>query len=909
MNSQGFNVNGYSFKNVPLYSCGYVGSSSLEGYKDHAVNYWVDGKVLWTQEYTGRNVCSGYNTVISNTPSKYGYSFLGWSDDYKATTVSYTAGSSVYHNHKDVVLYAVWTPNTYTVRYDANGGYNAPASQTKTHDVDLTLRTEQPYRSGYTFLGWSTSSTAGSASYAPGGWYTANANTTLYAVWSDSEKPVGSISSTNNVASNQTATLTFSDNAGIAGYYWGTSSNYANNSYTATSSTSATKTVSSAGTYYLTVKDTSGFLSNTTSITYYSTTLNANGGYVSPSSVLTQSGKSFTLPTPTRSNYTFSGWNTSSGGTGTDYTGSYTVGSNRTLYAQWNTTDKTKPTGSISSTNSLSASQTATLKMSDNSGITGYYWGTSSNYANNSYTATSSTSVTKTVSSAGTYYLTVKDTSGNLSDTVSITYYSTTLNANGGSVSPSSVLTQSGKSFTLPTASRSGYTFGSWNTNASGTGTTYTGTYSPSANRTLYAIWKAANIYNLGEETYSFKNYGDSDSPEGHCFGMAVTSSGYYLHLLNKSIIGGDDTTPLYSFRDTPTVRKPICHYLQIQGTAANGAERKAMVAGGSIDLNQRVDIKSDWDSCVKYVRNHAYDNLGTLNVGTWYASGGGHAVNFLYYKEVEGQPRIYIYDNNYPKMETYYYMGSDNYVHEGPSEVDRVRIKGIDLMDVEKYFPLANAYEPYRYIFASKDEIVVSGATMSYMKCDLELGTYVMYEVPNNTQEVTITPLTDNAEFQYLDVKYSFNQVNDQTYGKLKVSKKDAVPGETTQFIIHNEPAIVMIQNYTPTRTEAYKTTMTFTAETADMPSDASVHWFINGTDRGTGDKFTVEKATSDYTVQVKVLDKNGNVLSESETETVKINSGFFARLIAFFRSLFGLLPKVTQEYLGFDFIDKMLP
>jgi aspartyl-tRNA synthetase len=38
-------------------------------------------------------------------------------------------------------------------------------------------------RSGYNFLGWSTSSTATSATYSAGGSYTANAGATLYAVW------------------------------------------------------------------------------------------------------------------------------------------------------------------------------------------------------------------------------------------------------------------------------------------------------------------------------------------------------------------------------------------------------------------------------------------------------------------------------------------------------------------------------------------------------------------------------------------------------------------------------------------------------------------------------------------------------------------------------------------------------
>ena len=72
---------------------------------------------------------------------------------------------------------------TYTISYNANGGSGAPASQTKTHGVNLTLSSTKPTKSGYTFLGWSTSSSATNASYSAGGTYSTNSNTTLYAVW------------------------------------------------------------------------------------------------------------------------------------------------------------------------------------------------------------------------------------------------------------------------------------------------------------------------------------------------------------------------------------------------------------------------------------------------------------------------------------------------------------------------------------------------------------------------------------------------------------------------------------------------------------------------------------------------------------------------------------------------------
>ena len=73
--------------------------------------------------------------------------------------------------------------NVYTISYDANGGSGAPDSQLKIHGTALTLSSVKPTRSGYAFLGWSTNKNATSATYAAGGSYTANASTTLYAVW------------------------------------------------------------------------------------------------------------------------------------------------------------------------------------------------------------------------------------------------------------------------------------------------------------------------------------------------------------------------------------------------------------------------------------------------------------------------------------------------------------------------------------------------------------------------------------------------------------------------------------------------------------------------------------------------------------------------------------------------------
>lgn len=72
---------------------------------------------------------------------------------------------------------------SYTVTYNANNGTNAPASQTKWYDEALTLSSDIPTRSGYRFLGWGTSASTATVSYAPGASYTGNAAITLYAIW------------------------------------------------------------------------------------------------------------------------------------------------------------------------------------------------------------------------------------------------------------------------------------------------------------------------------------------------------------------------------------------------------------------------------------------------------------------------------------------------------------------------------------------------------------------------------------------------------------------------------------------------------------------------------------------------------------------------------------------------------
>lgn len=145
------------------YTVKIAGSTVKEG------TYNIDG-------VTGtKTIASGSKTISRTTSAQtiaFSVSFafnVTWSGTYGGTK---SASSSI----------SVAAKTSYTVTYNANGGSGAPDEQTKWHGTNLTLSSTKPTRSGYSFQGWATSA-SGSAAYAAGASYSANASVTLYAVW------------------------------------------------------------------------------------------------------------------------------------------------------------------------------------------------------------------------------------------------------------------------------------------------------------------------------------------------------------------------------------------------------------------------------------------------------------------------------------------------------------------------------------------------------------------------------------------------------------------------------------------------------------------------------------------------------------------------------------------------------
>ena len=123
-------------------------------------------------------------TLSGTRPTRTGHTFQGWATS-AGGGVAYQPGQA-YGNDANITLYAVWKANTWTVKYNANGGSGAPADQTKTYGQTLKLSSTKPTRLDYNFKGWATSKAnadKGTVSYAAGANYTSNAAITLYAVW------------------------------------------------------------------------------------------------------------------------------------------------------------------------------------------------------------------------------------------------------------------------------------------------------------------------------------------------------------------------------------------------------------------------------------------------------------------------------------------------------------------------------------------------------------------------------------------------------------------------------------------------------------------------------------------------------------------------------------------------------
>lgn len=129
-------------------------------------------------------------TLTANAFTKTGYTFNGWNTKADGSGTSYADKASVSKlsatNGATVTLYAKWKANSYTIKFNANGGSGSMSDLAMTYGTAKNLTANSFTKTESKFLGWSKSPTATTATYTDKqsvNNLVTSGTITLYAVW------------------------------------------------------------------------------------------------------------------------------------------------------------------------------------------------------------------------------------------------------------------------------------------------------------------------------------------------------------------------------------------------------------------------------------------------------------------------------------------------------------------------------------------------------------------------------------------------------------------------------------------------------------------------------------------------------------------------------------------------------
>ncbi|MBE6132012.1 MAG: hypothetical protein E7180_01285 [Erysipelotrichaceae bacterium] len=277
-------------------------------------------------------LCPSTTATLTATANS-GYTFNGWYDneDFTGTALSTNSSYKVTVGSDYKSFYAKFSPVTYTISYNLNGGTLSTSNPTSYNIETATFNLINPTKTGYTFTGWTDSNDSTpqtSVSIAKG----STGNKTYTANWTPINYTIsynldgGTVNSANPSSYNiETATFTL-NNPTKTGYTF-TGWTGSNGSIP---QTSVSISLGSTGNKSYTAN---------WSANEYTVSFDVNGGNSSHDSKdVAYDAEYGTLPTPTHgdSSYIFTGWFTEASG-GTEITSSTIVNTadDHTLYAQW----------------------------------------------------------------------------------------------------------------------------------------------------------------------------------------------------------------------------------------------------------------------------------------------------------------------------------------------------------------------------------------------------------------------------------------------------------------------------------------------------------------------------------------------------------------------------------------------
>lgn len=449
--------------------------------KSYTVNATSEDINKGTVSPAGQTVEHGANATVVATP-KAAYNFAGW---YNGTTKVSSNASYTFAVTANISLTAKFTIKTFTTTTANSTGGTASVNKSSVEYGGSAIWTATP-STGYNFSKWSNGSTANPLTVSN---ITANTHITpvfvlkSYTVtWNPNGGSVSPTSTTKTHGSTL-GTLPTPTRAADAQYTytfkgWFTAA-------TGGTQISASTTVTGNVTYYA---------QWTATLRSYTATFNGNGGGTpSPSTITKTYGSELgTLPTCSRTGYTFLGWYTASSG-GTKISSTTKITSTVTYYAQWSINSYTL-TYDVNGGNAVSP---ASKSIQYGSAYGTLPTPTRASTAQYSYTfagwytaATGGTQVTaNTTMGAGNTTIYAHWTATTRS-------YTVTWNGNGGTPSKSSSSFHYNDALgTLPTATRTEHVFKGWSTSASGSVNVNEST-KVTEDVTYYAIWQI-NRYNL----------------------------------------------------------------------------------------------------------------------------------------------------------------------------------------------------------------------------------------------------------------------------------------------------------------------------------------------------------------------------------------------------------------------------
>jgi uncharacterized repeat protein (TIGR02543 family) len=267
---------------------------------------------------------AGQTIVVSSTvPTRAGYDFVTWKDQSGEEA---TAGTNYQVRDNHYLLYAQWTPKSYTITYDVNGGNSTVPTQVNRTIGQIFTVAAAPTKIGYDFEHWRD----GTNNYNPGADYQVTTdNVVLQAIWTPQVYQISY--NFNGGTGTPIAAQNYTFGSGPASLPASGPTRFEYN-FTgwATTNTATTPVASSFA-------PSGNIMLHAVWVTsVYRLTFNAGSGMSDTATATVTIGQSVSLPNATRANYTLQGWSTTeTGGTLISLSGPYTPTSDATLYAQW----------------------------------------------------------------------------------------------------------------------------------------------------------------------------------------------------------------------------------------------------------------------------------------------------------------------------------------------------------------------------------------------------------------------------------------------------------------------------------------------------------------------------------------------------------------------------------------------